>query len=151
MVGLNRLATRNCYVYPDNGETYRHGNILALVMRLKNHLEMESLHCSVLHVLNLELICLQIGKMILISQLSLVIPSYIGSNYDCSREKYYRVLVIDGNFKGDHVRMRNPTDDVELTNGEGYMVEQKRYQDYLSTAKEVKQVCISDQLCCNFC
>lgn len=83
--------------------------------------------------------------------ISVLIPSYTGSNYDCSREKYYRVLVIDGNFKGDHVRMRNPTDDVELTNGEGYMVEQKRYQDHLSTAKEVKQVCISDQLCCNFC
>lgn len=50
------------------------------------------------------------------------------------------MLVIDGNFKGDHVRMRNPKDDVELTNGEGYMVEQKRYANHLAVTKEVKQV-----------
>jgi hypothetical protein len=47
---------------------------------------------------------------------------------------------MDGNFKADHVRMRNPEGDVELTNGEGYMVEDKRYQSHIKFTKEVKQV-----------
>lgn len=50
------------------------------------------------------------------------------------------MLVIDGNFKADHVRMRNPKDDVELTNGEGYMVEDTRYKEHIASAREVKQV-----------
>ena len=62
------------------------------------------------------------------------------TNNNLSREKYYRVLAIDGNFKGDHVRMRNPKDDVKLTNGEGYMVADSRYQEHLKITKEVKQV-----------
>jgi len=50
------------------------------------------------------------------------------------------VLVVDGNFKGDHVWMRKPDDDVALTNREGYMVVEKRYHEHLAITKEVNRV-----------
>ena len=49
---------------------------------------------------------------------------------------------MDGNFTADHVRMRHPENDVGLTNGQGYMVEDVTYREHLSVTKEVKQVCI---------
>jgi hypothetical protein len=36
--------------------------------------------------------------------------------------------------------MRRPEDDVWLTNGEGYMVEDSRYKKHLAVSKEPKQV-----------
>jgi hypothetical protein len=56
------------------------------------------------------------------------------------RRKYRRQIAIDGNFSADHVKMRNPEDDVCLTNGQGYMVEDSRYQKHLAITTEVKQV-----------
>ena len=56
------------------------------------------------------------------------------------RRKYVCILVADGNFTADHVKMRNPENDVGLTNGEGYMVEERHYRRHLAVTKEVKQV-----------
>jgi hypothetical protein len=47
-----------------------------------------------------------------------------------------RTIVVDGNFHADHIKMRRPDLDVMLSNGHGYMAEESRYQEYLSTAKE---------------
>jgi hypothetical protein len=51
-----------------------------------------------------------------------------------------RTIVVDGNFHADHIKMRRPDLDVKLTNGEGYMVEEGRYGEYLSLAKEPRLV-----------
>ncbi|KAI0071621.1 hypothetical protein K474DRAFT_1686991 [Panus rudis PR-1116 ss-1] len=45
--------------------------------------------------------------------------------------KYKRTLSADGNFKQDHYIMKNPTDDVKLSDGHGYMVSRGPYQEYL--------------------
>lgn len=52
-----------------------------------------------------------------------------------------RTITVDGNFHADHIKMRRPDLDVMLTNGQGYMVEEDRYKEYLSVAKEPRVVC----------
>ena len=46
-------------------------------------------------------------------------------------------IVVDGNFKAHHMKMRTPEADVELTNGEGFMVNEENYAQHLATAKEI--------------
>jgi hypothetical protein len=62
----------------------------------------------------------------------------------CSRWLYRRVLVYDGNFSNEHMRMRQPLLDASLTDGQGYMVEEEDYQFHLKHSVEIKQV----GLCC---
>lgn len=52
-----------------------------------------------------------------------------------------RTIAVDGNFHADHIKMRRPDLDVVLTNGQGFMVEDERYREYLSVAKEPRLVC----------
>ena len=52
----------------------------------------------------------------------------------------YQGITMDGNFSADHIKMRNPGDDVNLTNGTGFMVEDQDYQAHLQIAKEIKGV-----------
>lgn len=47
-----------------------------------------------------------------------------------------RTITVDGNFHADHIKMRRPDLDVGLTNGRGFMVEERRYQQYLSFVQE---------------
>jgi hypothetical protein len=47
-----------------------------------------------------------------------------------------RTITVDGNFHADHIKMRRPDLDIALTNGQGFMVEDRRYQEYLSFVKE---------------
>ena len=47
-----------------------------------------------------------------------------------------RTLTVDANFHADHIRMRRPDLDIMLTNGQGYMVEEVQYKEYLSIAQE---------------
>jgi len=49
---------------------------------------------------------------------------------------------MDGNFSADHMKMKNPKDDVPLTDGEGYMVKEAPYRQHLSESKEVSVVSI---------
>lgn len=49
---------------------------------------------------------------------------------------YWRSIVIDGNFKAEHLKMRNPSDDVSLTDGDLYMVSPDKYERHLHHAKE---------------
>jgi hypothetical protein len=51
-----------------------------------------------------------------------------------------RILVTDGNFKADHMKMRRPELDVVLTDGEGYFVEDAPYQKHLKEFQDIKQV-----------
>ena len=48
----------------------------------------------------------------------------------------HQTIAVDGNFHVDHIRMRRLEADIMLTNGQGYMVEDVHYKEYLSVAKE---------------
>ncbi|KAK7680021.1 hypothetical protein QCA50_016967 [Cerrena zonata] len=48
--------------------------------------------------------------------------------------KYVPTLLADGNFKQDHIAMKNDFDDVALNDGLAYMVARKRFDEYLSEA-----------------
>ena len=45
-----------------------------------------------------------------------------------------RTLVADGNFKQDHLKMKNPGDDISLSDGHGYMVGKESFERYLLSA-----------------
>ena len=45
-----------------------------------------------------------------------------------------RTLVADGNFKQDHLHMKYPSDDVALSDGQGYMVGKDAFASYLASA-----------------
>jgi hypothetical protein len=42
-----------------------------------------------------------------------------------------RTLVANGIFSADHIKMKMPEDDVKLTNGSGYMVEEQQFKNIL--------------------
>ena len=44
-----------------------------------------------------------------------------------------RTLVADGNFKQDHLAMKNDSDDVSLSDGLGFMVSRKTFNSYLAS------------------
>ncbi|KAG1866108.1 hypothetical protein F4604DRAFT_1585594 [Suillus subluteus] len=50
---------------------------------------------------------------------------------------YSRSLVMDGNFKAEHMFPANPTDEVALTNGLGFMVGDGRYKLHLTEAQDI--------------
>ena len=55
---------------------------------------------------------------------------------------YQRSYVVEGNFHADHVKMKQPDDDVALCDGLGFMVETKPYNEHLKESIESKQVCL---------
>jgi len=59
---------------------------------------------------------------------------------------FRRTLVADGNFTAYHMKMRCPEEDVNLTHGYGYVVEEGRYKQHLSNAQEFKEVPSSQAL-----
>jgi hypothetical protein len=56
---------------------------------------------------------------------------------------YRRSIVVDGNFSAEHMRMKNPDQDIWLSNGMGYMVEWDHYKSHLDEAIETYEVCSS--------
>ena len=47
---------------------------------------------------------------------------------------------MDGNFQAEHMRMRNPENDVALSDGTGFMVNKSLYESHLKSAVERRQV-----------
>lgn len=47
---------------------------------------------------------------------------------------------MDGNFKAEHMKMRNATDDVVLGEGQQFMVAEGKYQAHLKIAKDAFDV-----------
>lgn len=45
-----------------------------------------------------------------------------------------RTILGDGNFKQEHLKMKYPEDDVSLSNGHGYLVEEYEFRKYLDCA-----------------
>ena len=54
------------------------------------------------------------------------------------RWKYMRTILGDGNFKQDHLAMKNDFDDVPLNDGLGYMVARKPFKSYINHALTLK-------------
>ncbi|KAG1793247.1 uncharacterized protein HD556DRAFT_1432294 [Suillus plorans] len=52
---------------------------------------------------------------------------------------YSRSLVMDGNFKAEHLHPTNPEDEVWLTDGKGFMVARARYWAHLAIAEDSTQ------------
>jgi len=48
--------------------------------------------------------------------------------------------MIDSNFQAEHIRMKNPENDVLLSNGTGFMVSKEPYKLHLKLAVERWQV-----------
>lgn len=57
------------------------------------------------------------------------------------RWKYAQTIVMDGNFVSEHLKMKNPADDVYLADGHGFMVESKRYEEHIKSANDTRVVC----------
>ncbi|KAI0955201.1 hypothetical protein AcW1_006851 [Taiwanofungus camphoratus] len=53
---------------------------------------------------------------------------------------YTRGFMMDGNFSAEHLKMRRPKNDVEITDGTGFFVADGRYKAHLQVAKELKGV-----------
>ena len=68
-----------------------------------------------------------------------------------SQNLFMRGFMIDGNFQAEHMRMRNPENDVPLSDGSGFMVSKEPYKLHLKSAVERQQVgsipCISADIC----
>lgn len=47
---------------------------------------------------------------------------------------------MDGHFSAEHLKMRNPEDDVNLTDGAGFMTQDAPYKEHLRVAREAKDV-----------
>ena len=62
-----------------------------------------------------------------------------------------RILVTDGNFKADHMKMKRPELDVVLTDGEGYFVEDAPYQEHLRDFQDIRQVSTNAFIKVKFC
>ena len=45
-------------------------------------------------------------------------------------------LSVDGNFKAELLKMINPDDDVNLFNGQGFLVERDRYHEHLNNSPD---------------
>jgi hypothetical protein len=54
-----------------------------------------------------------------------------------------RGFMFDGNFTAEQLKMKNPEDDVHLTDGDAFFTTRKPYYDHLKVAKEIREVCLS--------
>jgi hypothetical protein len=59
---------------------------------------------------------------------------------DRDREAYIRIFAMDRNFSAVHQKRCNAIPEQCLTDGELYMVSEKRYQAHLASAVEVREV-----------
>jgi hypothetical protein len=122
------------------GEICKAANGLALGMTLTSAPKMVNLPIFVLHALSQVTICQTIGSL---TQDSMLLCQCFTSSMNTPvnpRWLYQCSFVVDGNFHGDHMKMRRPDDDVELADGLGFVVEDKPYRTHLSESKEIKQV-----------
>ena len=60
--------------------------------------------------------------------------------YRFSDVLFMRGFMMDGNFQAEHMKMRNPENDVPLSEGSGFMVSRVPYELHLQSAFEQWQV-----------
>ena len=49
-------------------------------------------------------------------------------------------IVMDGNFVSEHLRMRNPSEDVFFSDGHGFMATSGPYEAHLKAANDTREV-----------
>ena len=59
-----------------------------------------------------------------------------------SKNLFMQGFMMDGNFQAEHMRMKNPDDDIPLSDGAGFMVSKKPYELHLKLAVERWQVAL---------
>jgi hypothetical protein len=60
--------------------------------------------------------------------------------YHFSDVLFMRGFMMDGNFQAEHMKMKNPENDVPLSEGTGFMVSRIPYESHLQSALERRQV-----------
>ena len=115
-------------------------------MKLKQNPSLENLQFSVQHVLSLVSIFLKGGRKTQrgIELIYLLVFQFLMD----FRWLYTRSIVIDGNFSAEHLKMKQPEEDVALSPGGRCMVEPERYELHLSTGVEGRQVSVFEEICC---
>src|SRR5258708_12697268 len=78
----------------------------------------------------LESIYLKIGESTKIG-VSIGISTWKLPTVCFSKNLFMRGFMMDGNFQAEHMRMRNPENDVPLSDGAGFMVSKKPYKLHL--------------------
>ncbi|KAG2057627.1 hypothetical protein BDR06DRAFT_969387 [Suillus hirtellus] len=73
-----------------------------------------------------------------------VLDNFLLDNLECgtSAMNYYsksRSLVMDSNFKAEHLYPTNPSNEVALTNGLGFMASDSQYKMHLAEAQDIVQ------------
>ena len=105
---------------------------------------------SVVCAHSLESISLKIGESMKIG-MSICIATWKLPTSCFSQNLFMQGFMMDGNFQAEHMRMRNPENDVLLSDGAGFMVSKKLYEAHLKLAVERQQVrsisCISAVIC----
>jgi hypothetical protein len=71
---------------------------------------------------------------------ALVISTWELLTYFFSKNLFMRGFMMDGNFQAEHMKMRNPENDISLTDGTGFMVSRIPYESHLKSAIERRQV-----------
>jgi len=64
-----------------------------------------------------------------------------------SKNLFLQGFIMDGNFQVEHMRIRNPENDVLLSNGTGFMVSKKPYKLHLKSAVKRWQVSSTPGAC----
>ncbi|KAH9069437.1 hypothetical protein EDB83DRAFT_2314461 [Lactarius deliciosus] len=59
--------------------------------------------------------------------------------YENSKSLFMRGFIMDGNFQAEHMKMRNPENDIPLSDGTGFMVSPAAYELHLKSAVERQQ------------
>ncbi|KAI9436339.1 hypothetical protein H4582DRAFT_1816946 [Lactarius indigo] len=59
--------------------------------------------------------------------------------FENSKTLFMQGFMMDGNFQAEHMKMRNPENDIPLSEGTGFMVSQKSYELHLKSAVERQQ------------
>jgi hypothetical protein len=57
------------------------------------------------------------------------------------RWRFFRTIVMDGNYKADHLITKRPEEDIRIVDGEGFFASVERYQYHVKNSiyhKEVK-------------
>jgi hypothetical protein len=105
---------------------------------------------SVPCVHSLESTSLRIGESTKIG-VSIVIVIWKLPTFCFSENLFMRGFMMDGNFQAEHMRMRNPQNDVLLSDGTGFMVSKKPYKLHLKSAVERQQVSFISSVSAGIC
>jgi hypothetical protein len=73
------------------------------------------------------------------------------SNWYVFSDKVARQYVLDGNFTAQHMKMKNPGDDIVLSDGLGYMVMEGPYEEHIANTFKSKEVSSSSGYVCPGC